>query len=129
MRLSTADLVWNRAALDGGGANPLAGDAALAAVLRAHGMIMNGGVLHVFEALSDSEFAAAQEGYRFFGFSDAATLIEYANRIPEEQRGESESALDAEYARIIPTDGTLVDAFKAHFLSHPNQFAPLLEST
>jgi hypothetical protein len=56
--LSTADRVWNRAALDAGGSPPREGDRALAALLLAHGMIMNGGVDHAVEALSAEELAA-----------------------------------------------------------------------
>lgn len=57
MSRSQADAVWNRAALEGGGAHPKAGDSALPALLRAHGYIMNGGVHHVVECLSPEERA------------------------------------------------------------------------
>ena len=60
------DLIWNRAS-EGGGANPQAGDLALAALLRAHGLTMNGGVLHAVERLQPSELQDAASGYRFFG--------------------------------------------------------------
>ena len=51
MELSDQSRVWNRAALDAGGEAPLQGDAALAALLALHGMIMNGGIDHALEAL------------------------------------------------------------------------------
>jgi hypothetical protein len=97
MKPSKADLVWNRACF-GGGSDLRAGDVALAALLRAHGMIMNGGVFHVFETLDGPELADAEAGYRFFGLSGAAALLEYARRVPENQRGDLESAVDAEYS-------------------------------
>jgi hypothetical protein len=43
--MTNADEVWNRAALEGGGPEPREGDVALATLLRAHGLAMNGGVL------------------------------------------------------------------------------------
>jgi hypothetical protein len=47
--LLLADHVWNRAALDGGGPKPRDGDRALADLLLAHGLIMNGGLGHALE--------------------------------------------------------------------------------
>jgi hypothetical protein len=125
MKLSKADLVWNRACLDGGGPAPLAGDEALAALLRAHNMIMNGGVFHVFETLDEEEMVAAHRAYRFFGFAAVPPLLDYASRVRVEDQGELESAVDAEYGRAIPSDGALMDAFKADFAADPDHYAPL----
>ena len=52
MQLSLADQIWNRAALESGGPAAREGDRALAALLLAHGMVMNGGVGHALEVLS-----------------------------------------------------------------------------
>jgi hypothetical protein len=75
MRLAEIDQVWNRAALQSGGLNPGEGDRALAALLVAHGMVMNGGVAHALESLSSEERSAAAAGFRFFSFSDIADLF------------------------------------------------------
>ena len=71
-------LVWNRAALEDGGPTPAEGDLALAALLRAHGVVMNGGVDHALEVLSAAELRAALAGYRYFGFEQIALLLEDA---------------------------------------------------
>ena len=73
--MTSADLVWNRAALDSGGSNPRDGDQALAALLLAHGLVMNGGVRHACSSLGPEELHAAVSGYRFFGFEEIATLL------------------------------------------------------
>ena len=44
--MTSADRVWNRAALEGGGASPGPGDRALASLLLVHGLVINGGVHH-----------------------------------------------------------------------------------
>jgi hypothetical protein len=88
-------------------------------------MIMNGGVLHVFDTLTGPEIAAAQAGYEFFGFAGAAALLDHASRIPDDERDDSESVLDAEYGQFVSDDGALVDAFEAHLALHPDQFAPV----
>lgn len=54
--------------MDDGGANPSAGDNALASLLYTHGLVMNGGVLHAIECCTDTELDAALDGYRFFSF-------------------------------------------------------------
>jgi hypothetical protein len=66
MGMTEANRVWNRAALEEGGRAPREGDRALAALLLAHGMVMNGGVQHATEALSADEMAAAAAGFRYF---------------------------------------------------------------
>ncbi|MGE4190146.1 MAG: hypothetical protein AB7G12_09615 [Thermoanaerobaculia bacterium] len=120
MKLSHADEVWNRAAMESGGANPLPGDQALAALLAVHGMVMNGGVGHVFDTLEAEERLAGVAGFRFFAFDAVALLLERAEGLGEEER----RGLDSEYAALIPSDGALDVAFKRLFSHSPNLFAP-----
>jgi hypothetical protein len=75
MKLSRQDLIWNRATLKSGGSVRCAGDTALAALLLAHGLIMNGGVEHALECMSQSELLAALAGYRYFGLERAAQAL------------------------------------------------------
>ncbi len=151
--LTEADRIWNRAC-EGGGRNPQSGDRALAALLRAHGLAMNGGVLHAVECLSSSELSDAESGYRFFGFDSVADLVSRARRLSEADAGSGhrslglgwagdlvsrirlffrgsddlesqESRLDAEYAALIPDDSALVERFEEYWRLHPSDFAPL----
>lgn len=146
--LTEADLIWNRAC-EGGGSGPGRGDRALAALLRAHNLAMNGGVLDAVECLSSSELADAESGYRFFGFDSAADLMSRARHLSEGDTGSGprllvrfifrlrrlfkadddlesrESALDAEYVSIIPGDSALVERFQEYWSAHPSDFAPV----
>ncbi len=114
--------VWNRAAQQHGGKTPRGGDAALAGLLVAHGLVMNGGVLYAARALSTRELAGACDGYRFFGFDAVATLLEGAAEATE-TRGTAER-LSAEYARWIPNDEAIVRRFEHHFAEHRDFYAP-----
>lgn len=114
--------VWNRAALERGGRTPRGGDAALAALLRAHSLVMNGGVRHAVEVLEFRELASACDGLRFFGFDDVAALLE---RVAGAQHEEPhDSVLDAEYGRAIPRDAAIVERFERHFTEHRDFYAP-----
>ena len=70
--------VWNRACVQAGQAKTLTlpGDRALAAMGLIHSLAMNGGVLHAVESLPPDELAARVNGYRYFGFADAASILE-----------------------------------------------------
>ena len=121
-----ADIIWNRAC----GENPLRalpGDRALADLLRAHGLVMNGGVLHAVECLTATELSDAESGYRFYGFNAAASLLSRARRIFEtaDDLGDHEQKLDGQYADMIPSDSTLVDCFEKHLKSSPADYAPI----
>lgn len=116
-----ANLVWNRAALEDGGAEPREGDRALASLLLIHGLVMNGGVQHAVETLSAAELTAGQRGFEFFGFHDVASLLSVAAAA----RDGDEDELDREYAKLIPTDGALTSRFKELFLMLPERFAPM----
>jgi hypothetical protein len=118
MEQSLADRIWNRAALEGGGASPRAGDRALAAILLAHGFIMNGGVHHGLECLSPEELTAAKDGYMFLGFESVVRVLENAP-------GLDEDVADAEYAKVIPEDSTIDRRFVELCARSPELFAPL----
>jgi hypothetical protein len=121
MQLSKVDQIWNRAAMESGGAAALDGDRALADLLLAHGMIMNGGVGHALEVLSSDEFAAALDGYRFFGLNAVASLLEYTANAAEDEVNQA----DACYGELIPSDQTIVDCFEAFYHSSPKAFASI----
>lgn len=124
--LTETDLIWNRACSE----NPLRGlpgDRALVDLLRAHGLAMNGGVLHAVECLTASELIEAEAGYRFYGLDGVASLLSHARTIFV--RGEDleshEQQLDRQYAAIIPSDSLLAERFQNRLKSNPSEFAPL----
>jgi hypothetical protein len=117
MTLAVEDMIWNRAALESGGRSPKEGDAALAAALAAHGLVMNGGVHHAIDVLSPAELHAAVEGFRFFSLSNVAELLELAE-------GLDEVAANGRYWDAIPDDSILQDRFRAVYRSSPAAFSP-----
>jgi hypothetical protein len=124
--MTQADRIWNRAC----GNDPLRtlpGDRALADLLRAHNLAMNGGVLHAVECLSASELSDAESGYRFYGLDAAASLLLRAktNLDTDEDLEFYEGRLDGEYANIIPNDTSLNRAFERHFQDNPSDYSPL----
>jgi hypothetical protein len=121
-----ADLIWNRAC-EGGGRNPSIGDRALAALLKVHGLAMNGGVLHAVESLSAAELAEAESGYRFFSLGAVADLLARARKIVEaDQDLESyELQLDQDYAALIPDDSALYKQFQCIYITRPAEFATI----
>lgn len=127
--LTKANMIWNRAC----GEDPLRslhGDRALADLLRAHGLAMNGGVLHAVECLTPEELSNAEAGFRFFGFDAIAALLSRARRIFDagEDLENHEPQLDREYAHIIPSDSLLLDRFEKRLASNPSDFAPIRAS-
>jgi len=121
---SRQDEIWNRACLERGGANPAEGDRALASLLQAHGLIMNGGVLHALEVLSQQERANAIAGYRYFGLLGAAEVLAQTYAASDE----AEEASNAAYSLAIGNDEVLAHAFRVKLLSHPQVFAPLVRA-
>jgi hypothetical protein len=124
--LTHADMIWNRAC----GEEPLRsllGDRALADLLRAHGLAMNGGVLHAVECLTARELSDAKSGYRFYGLDAAAYLLTRASTILESNDNLEfhERQMDQEYADIIPADSALVQRFEKHLELSPSDYAPL----
>jgi hypothetical protein len=126
--LTETDLIWNRAC----GEAPLrslAGDRALADLLRTHGLIMNGGVLHAVECLTAGDLSDAEFGYRFYELDGVASLLSRARTIFEtgDDLGHYEQRLDAEYADMIPSDSSLVQRFEKRLRSNPSDYEPLRE--
>ena len=124
--LTESDMIWNRAC----GEDPLralTGDRALADLLYAHGLAMNGGVLHAVECMTAEDLSDAQAGYRFYGFADVASLLSRARGTFEaaDDLGSHEQRLDGEYAHFVPSDSSLVERFQMRLKSKPSDFAPL----
>ena len=119
--LTAADRVWNRATQRSRQGRP--GDAALSALLRAHGLVMNGGVLHCIELLSDEEVREVIAGYRYFGI-EVDPVFQRAKAARPEEIDELESRLDEQYARIAD-DARLMAAFQAHYAEHPEAYEPI----
>lgn len=121
-----SEKIWNRA-LGPAGAAEREGDKALRALLRFHGEAMSAGVLHALSYSSPEQLAAAQYGYRFYGFDAVAELI--GTPIDEDadpdQLDERESELDDAYGAAIPLDGTIAHAVEAHLKACPEMYAPL----
>lgn len=114
------DHIWNRAALENGGSAPREGDRALAALLRFHGLVMNGGVHHATEALSEDERRAAAARFRFFQLHEIADLLEHATVVVSID----DTVQDGQYAAIIPSDSFLFDRVAGVFAQSSNLFAP-----
>ena len=124
--LTEADKIWNRAC----GEDPLRvlpGDRALADLLYAHGLAMNGGVLHAVECMTAEELSDAEAGYRFFGLDGVASLLSRARRIFEagDELGSHEQKLDGKYVHMIPSDSSLANRFEQQLKCNPLDFAPL----
>ena len=123
-QFTEADQVWNRACGQGECNCPRVGDSALAALITFHSVAMNGGVLHALESCSEAQITTAASGYRFFGFAEAADMVEtsLAELRGIQSRGSDltqlenlESALDERYATHVPDDHALVVAFERVF--------------
>jgi hypothetical protein len=124
MNQSTADQVWNRAAIEGGGDSPGPGDRALASLLLLHGLAMNGGVHHAIECLSPEELSAAIDGFSYFGFEE---LAEWLNNAPndlllKEWTDDTETSAIFRYAEYIPDDAYLTTRFEAVYRNRPSDF-------
>ena len=112
--------IWNRAAIELGGPNPGIGDRALAAALLAHSAVMNGGVAHAIELLSQEEFAAAISGFHYLGLPAAAQALS----VPSTSTEQAIDIADRDYWRAVPSDDTLLHAFRINLLSNPDAYAP-----
>lgn len=120
MEHSRQDQIWNRACLESGGASPAEGDRALAALLLAHSIIMNGGVVHALECLSQWEISAAIAGFSYFGLAEASPVLSQAH---DDSEG-TEARLNRMYCAAVPSDETLAHAFRVKLLASPEAFAP-----
>lgn len=130
--MHTADEVWNRAAMASGGPEPREGDTAIASVLAVHNMAMSGGLLDTVERFSPEHLAAAEAGFRWLRLDAAAEVVAMVRQeveacaLDDEDRAEAlETRADDEYALVIPTDQTIVDAFEVRFAQAPTAFAPI----
>jgi hypothetical protein len=121
-----ARMVWNRACQKAAATNLRPGDRALRAMLLAHGLVMNGGVLHACEALEEAELDAACAGYRHFGFWKVATLLTkgYSVVAADDDDDDLESRFDEAYWASIPSDDVLCDAFERDFETRMDEYAP-----
>lgn len=132
--LTDGDRIWNRALSPGSASDPalMPGDRALAGLLRAHGLAMNGGVWHSVDSLSDDEWESAVVGFRYFGLTSIAELLADAKRrvaeveeAPLEEQEALEEELDTAYSALVPTDQSLADVFEERLRSEPSAFAAI----
>ncbi len=130
--MDIADEIWNRAALNGGGPDPRTGDLALASVLRLHNLAMSSGLLDAVERLPPEQLEAAQAGYHWLHLGQAAELVAMvqqelaAGALNDDARTEAlEERADDEYARLVPADQTLIDAFQTRLTEDPDTFNPV----
>ncbi|SDP20817.1 hypothetical protein SAMN04489867_1735 [Pedococcus dokdonensis] len=130
--MDQADSIWNRAALEGGGASPGAGDTALAAALLLHSSAMSGGVLDAVETLTDEELDAAEAGYRWLHVPAASEAIAAVRReiadgaLDDPQRASAlEMSADDHYDEAIEDDAALDSAFRARLKTDPDAFSPV----
>lgn len=131
MNMTSADRVWNRAALEDGGDSPGPGDRALASLLLLHGLANNGGIHHALECIEPAELLAAADGYAFFGFDDCAAFLRGADSNPllSTWTEETEVAANRRYFQLIPNDAHLVARFEEVFRERGDQFAPVESHT
>jgi hypothetical protein len=129
-KVNSADEIWNRAVMQGGGPAPRSGDVALAAALRLHSLAMSGGLVDAVGRLRAAELDAAESGYRWLGLDPAARVVAIVRSeigdgaLDDDDRAESlEQRADEAYAQAIPTDQAVVDAFQARFSDDPQAFA------
>lgn len=118
-------VIWNRAAMENGGANPRPGDVALASVLRLHGMVMSGGLDHACEVLGPDTVAAAVSGFRYLGADDVADLVEGVDALLSSDVEDEIEQANRRYDQLIPTDSRLSDLAMARMRETPGDFAPV----
>ena len=128
--MDAADEIWNRAAMNRGGPEPRKGDVALSSVLDVHNLVMSGGLLDAVERLTPEQLEAAEAGYGWLRLEPAADVLAMVRRevsggaLDDDDRAEAlELRADEEYGRMIPTDQTLVDAFRTRLNEDPDDFA------
>jgi hypothetical protein len=114
--------VWHRAAVDSGGPTPREGDKALAAVLEAHGYVMNGGVFHAVECLGPERLRLCCEGYIYFGLREIASVFEAAAEA--EETDETEDVFNSAYGAHAQDDQVIVERFERDITAHPERYAP-----
>jgi len=125
MTITGADQVWNRACADQGSLQPCRGDRALSDMLRAHGLVMNGGVHHALVCLSPDELASAVAGFEYFDLPEVASFLEALPTDPDLGKWTERSEVKANqrYGRLVPDDDHLVAKFEGVFRKHSEEFA------
>jgi hypothetical protein len=131
--MDAADMIWNRAALSGGGESPGAGDAALTTALGFHGLAMNAGVLDAVERTS-ADYIRIDHAFRWLGLESVAVVLAAIRRdiaagaLDEDSRAEElELGADERYSAIMPSDAVLEAAFRSRLEEEPYAFASVLE--
>jgi hypothetical protein len=129
MTLTESDQVWNRACLQDGGVQPSRGDRALADMLVAHGLVMNGGVHHAVNCLSLEELAAAVAGYEYFRLPEVASFLAALPTDPDlgEWTEQSEFKANERYDKLVPSDEYLSTKFERVFRERSGDFASITE--
>ena len=127
--MTIANDVWNRACAEAGGPKTLTspGDRALADMILAHSLAMNGGVLHAIECLTEAERHSAVRGYRYFGLQVAADVVEdvlvrWRDDLDLDKAEQLEAEANNAYALAVRDDGVLVAAFEAKIETEPDEF-------
>jgi hypothetical protein len=122
-----ADLIWNRAALNGSGGSPGAGDTALAF----HGLAMSDGVLDAFERTS-ADLTQTEAALRWLGLESIAALLTsmrqdvVSGALDDDHRAEAlERQADERYNAVLPTDAVLRPAFRTRLKEDPGAFTGL----
>jgi hypothetical protein len=126
--MDAGDRIWNRAAMQGGGDKPAAGDRALADALSFHSLAMSGGVLDAVER-SDN-LTAVEDGFRWLGLDRIAELLASvrhdidAGALDDEDRIEAlEQEADERYNAVLTSDADLEAAFRRRLVENPTAFA------
>lgn len=124
--------IWNRGCADAGEPKTLTspGDRALADMVLAHSLAMNGGALHAVECLTETEHHSAVLDYRHFGLQAAAEVLEsvqlrWRDDLDLEQEEQVEAEADNAYALAVPEDEVLVAALEAKIEAVPDEFGPI----
>lgn len=88
------------------------------------------GLLHaVTEGVSEPEYVAALDGYRYFGLHDAADIISTvratasSSELGDDDLDALEAEADARYHGVVASDETLVLAFARRFEADRAAFA------
>jgi hypothetical protein len=128
--LTNSNLIWNRAAMNGGGPVPRQGDISLTTLLKFHSLAMSSGVFSALENLSWGEIQQAAEGFDWFGLDNVASFLNSALSRMELATTDVDSAnlellFDNEYHQLIPQDQTIVSAYEALLRADPAEFAPM----
>ena len=124
MECTQAMLVWERAGT-GIARSQLRGDLELENVLLAHGLAMNGGVLHLVQGLGPELLAETIKSYRYFGYDDIADLLVEA--IPKYDPAgppvQYDWELDRRFYAYVVDDNALFKRFENHFNQNPTEYA------